>query len=126
MTRSMYEFHGEFADVENVTALDSYQIRITQARNSFDSLSLAFVDVDLGFDLADHLGRPLDILPHHVPPEVVLVVMSYQDFFEVVLFAFRIVDDSLNVPCRVDHRGFARDWVSNDIDEISHRPQLSL
>src|SRR5690348_13601659 len=102
MTRSMNKLNVKVADLENVPGFDFDQIRIAQPGNSLDTLGFILVDIDSSFDSTHQVGRALNVLPHHVAAKMILVIMSYQDFLQVISFVFRVSDNSLNVPRRVD------------------------
>src|SRR5690242_15957816 len=101
MAGGMEKLDLQLADLENIAGLDLDQVRVAQAGNALDALGFILVHIDFGLDSADHLGGALNILPHHVSTDMVLMVMSNQNLFEVVTFALRIVDDSVNVPCGI-------------------------
>ena len=104
MPGSVEKLHLQFADLEDVAGVDLDDVGIREPRDFARALGLMLVEVDLGLDLGEHVGRALDVLPHHAAAEMVLVIVRDENLVDFVAVAIDHIDDRVDVPCGIDDR----------------------
>ena len=110
------------ADLDDVARLVQHEIGVRAAGDALHAERFGRLHVDLGGDVgaAEQLGDALDAQAHHVPADVIGVVVGGEHAGEAHPVGAEDLDELVDAVGGIDQHGLAGLAVADEVDEVDH------
>ena len=121
VARRVEELDFDVPRFDAVVGLVLHEIRLRQARHERDPIRFRLVDVGFTRVALDERGEALDVVAHHVPTDVIGVIVGDERSDDLHIVRGGDLQDPGDIPRRVDHEALSRVRVAYEVDEVLHR-----
>lgn len=120
VARSVDQFDLDLADLHHITGVVAGEHVGPETGRLRDELDLRALQMDRHVDPVEQTGDAIDLVTHHVPADVVGVIVGSEHADEAHLVCLQDVEQVTNVVGRVDDDGFTGLPIPDEVTEVDH------